>query len=223
MAGGSSLFSDAAIETIGYCVDSVVFNPSARSAVRQQFGLGAEERCVLFVNADQPRKGASIIGEAMRRLRSSGITDNVRFLFAGGLPEGVRQDDEGVMLLPATHEESVMAGYYAASDLFALPSYEDNLPNAIIESLACGTPVVAFPAGGIPEMVMHGENGVLTNEFGSKPLADALEQSVKTGFLQRSLISQKAHITYAQSAAAESHLRFYGKVIRSDLKPEGTN
>ncbi len=55
-----------------------------------------------------------------------------------------------------------IADIYNIADMFVLPSLEDNLPNTIIESLACGTTVVAFNTGGIPEMIDHKKNGYLS-------------------------------------------------------------
>jgi hypothetical protein len=58
-------------------------------------------------------------------------------------------------------EEEKMAQLYSASDVFALPSVEDNLPNMMLESLSCGTPVLGFRVGGISEMVVDGSTGLL--------------------------------------------------------------
>ena len=54
-----------------------------------------------------------------------------------------------------------MANAYAAADVFVTPAQQDNLPNTVLESLACGTPVVAFNIGGMPDMISHLENGYL--------------------------------------------------------------
>jgi glycosyltransferase involved in cell wall biosynthesis len=65
------------------------------------------------------------------------------------------------------NEEEKLAHLFAAGDLFAAPFAEDNLPNVVLEALACGTPVAAFAAGGIPEAVEHEKNGFLA------PVGDA--------------------------------------------------
>ena len=56
-----------------------------------------------------------------------------------------------------------LALYYAAADAFLIPSLEDNLPYTVMESLSCGTPVIAFTTGGIPDMVRHEHNGYLAD------------------------------------------------------------
>jgi glycosyltransferase involved in cell wall biosynthesis len=60
---------------------------------------------------------------------------------------------------------------YSAADVFVLPSRQDNLPNTGIESLACGTPVVAFDIGGLPDIVDHQRTGWLARPFDTEDLA----------------------------------------------------
>ena len=67
-----------------------------------------------------------------------------------------------------------MALVYAAADVFVAPSLEDNLPNTELESLSCGTPVVAFYIGGMPDMVRHEKNGYLAPGFDTAELANGL-------------------------------------------------
>ena len=67
------------------------------------------------------------------------------------------------------HDKGLISGdlniidIYNSADIFVLPSLEDNLPNTIIEAMACGTPVLAFKTGGIPEMIEHKVNGYLAD------------------------------------------------------------
>ena len=91
------------------------------------------------------------------------------------------------------HYQTIETGYisdwqmaravYSAADIFVIPSILDNLPNTVLESLACGTPVVAFNAGGIPDMVKHGVNGYLADSEDVAKLgdhiADLLQNSAK--------------------------------------------
>jgi glycosyltransferase involved in cell wall biosynthesis len=63
---------------------------------------------------------------------------------------------------------------YNAVDAFVLPSLEDNLPNTVMEALSCGTPVVAFRQGGLPEMIDHQKNGFLAAYRSAKELASGI-------------------------------------------------
>ena len=75
--------------------------------------------------------------------------------------------------------EEELATLYNASDIFVLPSLEDNLPNTIMESLCiAGTPVIAFNTGGIPEMIDHLSNGYLAQLESSEDLAEGIYWSL---------------------------------------------
>jgi glycosyltransferase involved in cell wall biosynthesis len=92
----------------------------------------------------------------------------------------------------------MMAVAYNAADVVAIPSEEDNLPNVGIEALCCGTPVVGFNIGGIPDMVQHGQNGLLTTAISG----EALSASIQSALFQRELLLPKAEI------AAEAATKF---------------
>lgn len=68
-------------------------------------------------------------------------------------------------------DDRVLALAYSAADLMVVPSRQDNLPNTAIEPQACGTPVVAFDIGGLPDIVAHRETGWLAKAFDTEDLA----------------------------------------------------
>ena len=72
------------------------------------------------------------------------------------------------------HDDVSIAMLYAAADVFVLPSVQDNLPNAVIESLACGTPCVAFNVGGVPNMIEHESNGYIAQPLEPEDLAQGI-------------------------------------------------
>jgi glycosyltransferase involved in cell wall biosynthesis len=76
---------------------------------------------------------------------------------------------------------------YGMADVFVIPSLEDNLPNTVMESLACGTPVAGFTTGGIPEMVKDGYNGHLASQRDSQGLAIAIKKIVESENVQKRL------------------------------------
>lgn len=141
-------------------VDVERFRPLERADARRRLGLDPERTAVLFsaVRLDDRRKGAALLEEALGRLE--GLDFQLVTVGAGdGGPPGTR----ALGLLDADR----MPAAYAAADVFVLPTLAENLPNAVIESLACGTPVVSFGVGGIPDAVRHLETGYLA------PLGDA--------------------------------------------------
>jgi glycosyltransferase involved in cell wall biosynthesis len=71
-------------------------------------------------------------------------------------------------------DDELLSHVYSAADVFVAPSLQDNLPNTVLEAMACGTPVVAFGVGGIPEAVRHGETGFVVAPRDSAGLGRAM-------------------------------------------------
>ena len=76
---------------------------------------------------------------------------------------------------------------YSAADIFVLPTLAENLPNGILESMACGTPAVAFEVGGVPDLVRHGETGHLARAVTAQALADGIENLIQRPELREAL------------------------------------
>jgi glycosyltransferase involved in cell wall biosynthesis len=66
-------------------------------------------------------------------------------------------------------------GVYQAADVMVVPSLEDNYPNTIIEAMACGTPVVGFNTGGIPEQILHLATGYVAQLQSAEDLAQGIQ------------------------------------------------
>ena len=180
LARRAPVLRDREIAVIPNGIDLDQFNPTPRDKQRAEWGVAAETTVFLFV-ADQlgeQRKGALVLAESLNRLAGSARVKRAvaerRLVFLaagqGKFPETA---------LPVKNlgwcDEGRMAASYAGADLFLLPSVEDNLPNTVIESLAAGTPVIAFAAGGVPEMIQDGKTGRLVRAGDAASLANAIE------------------------------------------------
>lgn len=99
--------------------------------------------------------------------------------------------------------------------MFVTPSLEDNLPNTIMESLACGVPCVGFAVGGIPEMIDHQKNGYVASLRNSDDLADGigwvLSQADASLLSQNALRKVSRH--YSQSSVALRYVEIYHQVL----------
>jgi glycosyltransferase involved in cell wall biosynthesis len=214
LALSSSLFSQANITHICNCVNPTIFNDAERERTRSQLSLPKGSYAVLFSSAHQPRKGAFVIPKIIELLRNSSTPTNWRFLFMGGAPPELKITDD-VVLLPRSTDESRVASYYAASDLYVLPSFEDNLPNTVSESLNCGTPVAAFPTGGIVEMIEPGQNGYVAGEYTAESLVAAIHAAKELGLEHRRHIADRAREIYSPTVIAQKHIDVMRSVISS--------
>jgi glycosyltransferase involved in cell wall biosynthesis len=105
-----------------------------------------------------------------------------------------------------------MAIVYSAADLFVIPSLIDNLPNTAIEAICCGTPVVGFNTGGIPDIIEHGVNGLLANEFNAESLAIQIGAALKDlHSFDSDKVSARAREKYELKRQAQAYLELFEK------------
>lgn len=167
-AQNSSLLKHFTITAIPNPIDTAIFKPGDKMALRKQLNLPTDKKLILFgaANIMDERKGLKFLVEALKKLKDK--NDQLAgkaeiLLFGKSNEEFLKQMPLKVNDLGLIFGEQNIARVYAAADAFVLPSLEDNLPNTVMESLACGTPVVAFNTGGIPEMIEHKKTGYLAD------------------------------------------------------------
>jgi len=170
----SSLFGKHRIDVIHNGLDLNLFKPINKTTARQIWNLPINKKLILFgamrATSDN-KKGFDQLYEATKQL-SAQWSDKVE-LFVFGASEPKNPPDFGlpVHYLGYLNDEVSLVLLYSAADTMVLPSRQDNLPNTVVESLACGTPVVAFDIGGIPDMIDHQINGYLAKPFDTSDLA----------------------------------------------------
>jgi len=182
-ARSSPVFRNHRIEVIPYGVDTETFTPVERLEARRILGLPAHDKIVLFssTNHRETRKGFSYFLECCERIQKR----------IPGLHALTMGHCEGLDAFPIPHsslghinDDTKLALCYSAADVTVIPSLEDNLPNTILESSACGTPVVAFDSGGIRDAVFEGINGFLVSkgEFAllSERVLDAFDSDLRS-------------------------------------------
>lgn len=179
----SALFRDARIEVIPNGIDLASYRPSDRAAARRALGLPDDRAIVLFGathGTQDRRKGYHLLMAALDFLAADGWGARAMAAVFGadGPAEGARTGPPAggtppleTRYLGTIRDESRLALAYAAADVFVAPSTEEVFGNTVLESLACGTPCVAFDAGGIPDLVQHRVNGYLARPFEPADLA----------------------------------------------------
>ncbi len=207
----SRLFCDFPHRHIPYGIDSAIFQPRDREYSRQILGIPTNKPVVLFVahGIHNKRKGYDYLIKAFGELQLHGKVT----LCAVGGKSGNAQPD--FFELGSFTDERLMSIAYSAADVFVIPSLEDNLPNTVIESLLCGTPVIGFPIGGIPDMVRHGSNGLLCANVS----VEALKMQLSAFFVNphsfdRAAIRQDAVAEYDSYVQTNRYIELYKEILR---------
>lgn len=174
MAASALLGSRRAV-TVPNGIDIAAFAPLDRGEARRGLGLPEGAPLILFGSAggtDDPRKGFDLLDEAIRAAAPAlGAMGAELIAFGGGaidpLPLPVHD-------LGRISDQRQLRALYCAADVAVVPSRLENLSLTVIEALACGTPVIAFSIGGMPDMIAPGTNGWLVPPFDVGALGETL-------------------------------------------------
>lgn len=169
-ARNSSLFAQQTIQVIHNGINLNVFKPQ-ESKLREKLGIPADKHLILFgafKSTEDKRKGIDYLLEALPKLSHQNAAC---IIFGADAPANPPALGLPLYYTGFIENEQAMAKLYAAADVFIAPSLEDNLPNTVVESLSCGTPVVAFNATGMPSMIEHQHNGYLAKPYDADDLA----------------------------------------------------
>lgn len=176
LARRSSLFKNVPVKVIHNGLDTNLFRPIEKATARALLRLPPDRPLIAFgaIHAvDDGRKGFRELQTALGILASEHKGKQLPEL----LVFGSSRAPTGIDLPLPTHflgklnDDLTIALAYSAADLFVAPSLEENFSSTVLESVACGTPVVAFNLGGMPDLVQHQENGWLAAAIEPQDLA----------------------------------------------------
>jgi glycosyltransferase involved in cell wall biosynthesis len=158
----SRLTAGFSVSHIPYGIDAAQFRPTNQEWARSYWGIEPDRFVLLFVShaIDNPIKGFEDVLSVFHHLKAE--HPKVQLIVVGkGKIEPKNQD--GILFLGSVQDDRLMPTIYAAADVLLFPTYADNLPNTILEAMACELPVIAYKTGGVPDMVKDGENGFMVN------------------------------------------------------------
>ena len=212
------LIKDARFDSIPNPIDTQIFSAHDQRKARQHFGLPLEKHLLLFAAAklSDTRKGATFLVEACNRLKET-YKDEIEIVLLGKSSEElIHQFPFKVNTLGYISDSETMALAYACADMFIIPSLEDNLPNTIMESMACGTPCVGFKTGGIPEMIDHLVNGYIANYRDSVDLAKGIQWVLehRSSLDLSTACLEKVRTTYAEDLVANRYISLYKQLMK---------
>ena len=217
----SALFERCRVEVIPNGIDVNVYRPIERTLARRILNLPEQKKIVLFgalsATSDQ-RKGYHLLKPALQRLRREyrGTEDVELVVFGAEPPEVLPDLDFRVHYVGKLYDDPSLAMLYSAADVFVAPSVQDNLPNTVLEALACGTPCVAFDIGGMPDMITHKVSGYLAKPYETEDLSRGVSWVLEDDE-HRQKLGQNARIKVESDFALEKiagrYLELYQEIL----------
>jgi glycosyltransferase involved in cell wall biosynthesis len=202
----SSLLGGRPVHVIPNAFPVDRFAATNKVVARAQLGLPLDRKLLLFGadSLDNPRKGGEQLRAAMELLQGQAWAEKVEVVLFGH-----RGIELPLPCHPMGHvsDDGRLALIYAAADAFVFPSLEDNAPLTVGEAMLCGTPVVAFPVGNVPELVQHRQNGYVARHLDATDLCNGIRWALAgdtRAALERSLsCSVRAASFHDPATAAE--------------------
>jgi len=213
----SLLFKNKHVVNLPNPIDTNVFKPLDKDIAREMLGIPEGKKIILFgamSATSDPRKGFVELSSALKLLDMKGVELAV---FGSNKPEAALNFNFPVCYLGRFHDDLSLSILYSAADVMVVPSLQENLSNVIMESLACGTPVVAFNIGGNPDMIDHWQNGYLAKPYDPADLACGINYVLEypTPEVLRNNAVQKVQECFEAEKVALQYCRLYEEVIKN--------
>lgn len=206
----SDVFKDFPVKCISNSLNTDIYKLRGKNEAREFLNIPLDKKVILFVaeSLTNHRKGFAFLKQSVEYIDNSDVVISV----VG--KNQAKLNFENIIELGMIKDEVKMSMAYAAADVFVIPSLMDNLPNTVVESLCCGTPVIGFPIGGMPDMIANGENGLLTSEISVKALVKTIEEFLSNiEDYDREAIHKEAVKKYCLDVQAKSYIDLFKTIL----------
>lgn len=219
MARKSSLLQGHTITNIPNAINTNLFKPRAKKFAREKLNLPTDKKLLLFgsMKITDKRKGIDYLIEACKLLSQEEpeLSKQLGVVVLGSQAEQCKSlFPFPIYPMNYVSNEKELVDIYNAVDLYVTPSLQDNLPNTIVEAMACGIPCVGFNVGGIPQMIDHLHNGYVAQYKSAEDLANGISWTLTEGDYETmsSEAYRKAVTTYSESTIASQYIQIYNHI-----------
>lgn len=219
-ARSSSLFNDARIEVIPLGLDTEKYRPLNRHFAREVLNLPQDKQLVLFgalTGTSNRRKGFHLLQPALQRLSNAGWNDQIELVIFGmSKPKEEINLGFPIHYIGRLSDDLSLALVYSAADVMIVPSVQEAFGQTASEATACGTPVVAFNATGLKDIVDHQQTGYLATPFEVEDLAKGIAWVLEDRERQHNLQCQareKGLREFSSEKQASRYLSLYEELL----------
>ncbi len=212
----STLLKDKRHINLPNPIDTNTFRPFNKEKSRELWNLPKGKKLVLFgamSATGDPRKGFKELSATRHKLKD----ENIEFVvFGSSEPKESQNFGFKTHYLGSLADDVSLVTLYSAVDVMIVPSLQENLSNAIMESLACGTPVIGFNVGGNRDMIDHQSNGYLAKPFDTNDLAHGIEWILNSHNYNKYCQNarEKAVKEFDGAIVSKKYIKLYKKVLK---------
>ncbi len=216
----SSLFRNSRVEIIPNGLDTEQYRPIEKQVARELLRLPQNKQLLLFGAlgaTNDKRKGFHLLLPALQELSQSGWQDKLELVvFGASRPENPPELGFKAHYLGHLNDDLTLALVYSAADVMIVPSIQESFGQTASESFACGTPVVAFNATGLKDIVDHQQNGYLAQPYKIEDLARGIVWVLENEERHRKLshrAREKAKQEFALEIQAHRYLSLFSEIL----------
>lgn len=220
-ATNSSLFKKQQVVVVPNGIDIKTYKLVEQEIARSILNLPTDKKLVFCATSDR-RKGFHLLCPALELLSKSGWKDKIELVvFGSSSPD--EQLDLGLKIhyLGKFNDDIALKLVYCAADVFVAPSIQDNLPNTVVEAIACATPCVAFNIGGMPDIIEHEHNGYLAKPYEVDDLAQGIAWVLESEERHQQLsirAREKAEQEFSSELQAHRYLSLFQEILQTRTK-----
>jgi len=198
-------------------IDTNIFKPFDKEKSRELWSLPKDKKLVLFGAmgaTSDPRKGFEELSEAMQKLDKN---QDIEFVvFGSSEPKESQNFGFKTHYLGYLHDDVSLVTLYSSVDVMMVPSLQENLSNAIMESLSCGTPVVGFDIGGNSDMIEHKTTGYLAKPFDATDLKYGIEWVLNNKNYDKLYKNAREKILkeFDSKIVAQKYIKLYKEILK---------
>ncbi|MEM6399199.1 MAG: glycosyltransferase family 4 protein [Cyanobacteria bacterium P01_D01_bin.116] len=226
-AKSSSLFKNSRVEVIPHGLNTQKYRPIKQTIAREILKLPQDKKLILFgaIEATSDRnKGFYLLQPALQQLSQSGWKDNTEVvIFGASQPENPPELGFKTHYLGHLYDDTSLATVYSAADVMLVPSLQESFGQTASESLACGTPVVAFNATGLKDVVSHQQCGYLAQPYNIDDFARGITWILENTQIQEKLsfhAREKAEKEFSLELQASRYSTLFEEVIYETHKSQ---
>jgi glycosyltransferase involved in cell wall biosynthesis len=201
-------------------LDTEAYQPLDPEQCKSLLGISSSKKVLMFgaQSLTDPRKGGDLLLKALSSLPTALKAETVLLILGDGgtaISEAVGIDTLNLGYVNSDRLKSIA---YSAADLFIFPTRADNLPLVLQESMACGTPMVSFKVGGVPDLVRPGITGYLAQPEDAEDFCNGIVQLLEDGNLRDRMGQQCRAIALAEyplELQAQRYIELYRQALQN--------